>query len=422
MTILPLLSPSPQRFHSLDALRAFVLLLGVSLHMAAAFILPHADWAIRPTEQANVPALFCYYVHCFRLEVFFLLAGFFARLVIEKRGVRAFLQDRAVRIVLVFAVALYPMKLLLSACWVIGGLHTGALQLPPESATLPWWQLALDKVTHESWPAINLTHLWFLYTLACITLLFLVLRWSVSLVVRPGHALRTFVQGSFRRAVGSPFVPFIGALVALPLLASMTGFDIDTPIDGFSWHVPVLALYGVFFAFGWMLHRHRDLLEAFARRWVVFLPLSLFVGFVAATGVGFRMSGNPWVAEHATLLRWATAFGTGLTMCLAVAGWLGLFAAVFNRHRPWVRYLADSAYWIYLVHLPLVFALQIAFSDWEAPWWVQLPLIHLIVFPLLLLSYQLMVRKTWIGRWLNGRRAPSLQPGQTVALSRSARP
>ena len=48
------------------------------------------------------------------MELFFFLAGFFAALVIDKRGVSAFIRDRIRRILLVFVLWLYPMKLLLA--------------------------------------------------------------------------------------------------------------------------------------------------------------------------------------------------------------------------------------------------------------------------------------------------------------------
>src|SRR5215468_4001159 len=117
--------PSAERFHSLDALRAFALLLGVFFHSLMAYVLPPGIWAVGTTAPSMPLLWFVYYSHCFRMEVFFLLAGFFARLVIEKRGVSSFLRDRARRILLVFVVALYPMKLLLSSVWITGGLKTG---------------------------------------------------------------------------------------------------------------------------------------------------------------------------------------------------------------------------------------------------------------------------------------------------------
>src|SRR5262249_23055060 len=134
--------PLAVRYHSLDALRAFALLLGVVFHSVMANVLPPGIWAVGTTAPATPLLWFAYYTHCFRMEVFFLLAGFFAQLVIEKRGAAAFLSDRLKRIFLVFLVALYPMKLLLGCAWVTGGLKTGWLKLPPEVASLPVWRLS----------------------------------------------------------------------------------------------------------------------------------------------------------------------------------------------------------------------------------------------------------------------------------------
>src|SRR5262245_20897484 len=169
--------PPAERFHSLDALRAFALLLGVFFHSLMAYVLPPGIWAVGTTAPSTPLLWFIYYSHCFRMEVFFLLAGFFARLVIQKRGVSSFLRDRSTRILLVFVVALYPMKLLLISVWVSGGLKTGWLKLSPEVAKLPVWQLNIGGLGRESWPKINLTHLWFLYYLACISGLFIAARW-----------------------------------------------------------------------------------------------------------------------------------------------------------------------------------------------------------------------------------------------------
>src|SRR5215510_15942307 len=97
--------PPPERFHSLDALRAFALLLGVFFHSLMAYILPPGIWAVGTKAPSTTLYWFVYYSHCFRMEVFFLLAGFFARLVAKKRGPASFLWDRAKRILLVFVVA-----------------------------------------------------------------------------------------------------------------------------------------------------------------------------------------------------------------------------------------------------------------------------------------------------------------------------
>src|SRR5262245_33663292 len=191
--------PPTERFHSLDALRAFVLLLGVFFHSLMAYVLPSGFWAVGTAKPPTPLLWFVYYAHSFRMEVFFLLAGFFACMIIEKRGVASFLRDRAKRILLVFVVALYPMKLLLSSAWIIGGLKTGWLKLPPEVAKLPIWRLAIGGLGMESWPRINLTHLWFLYCLACATCLFLATRWLVVKCIARSERLPQAFDAAFCR-------------------------------------------------------------------------------------------------------------------------------------------------------------------------------------------------------------------------------
>ena len=70
------------------------------------------------------------------------------------------------------------------------------------------------------------------------------------------------------------------------------------------------------------------------------------------------------------------------------------------------RYLADASYWMYIMHVPLVMALQVAFAQLDWPWFVEYPLLLAALLAVLLLSYELVVRHTAIGAMLNGRKVP----------------
>lgn len=370
-----------------------------------AYVLPPGLWAVGTTQPSSILGWFVYHIHSFRMELFFLLAGFFAALVVEKRGVAAFLRDRSRRILLVFLVALYPMKFALASLWVAGGLHTGWLKLPPEVASQPQWKLALGGMGLKKWPNIQLTHLWFLYYLSIITALFLAARWVRGRWFGQlgangptfGHAFRTFIAGRW-------FTLLLATLVT-PLLALMHGPGVDTPDNSLLWNLPVLALYGLWFTLGWWLFGQRDLLETLARRWKAHLIFGVLVSFPAWMCVAVQYGGGPWVTEHATALKWGSSFATNLTMVSSVFGWLGCFVRFFTGPSQKFRYLADASYWIYVAHLPLVVALQIGCSKWALTWWIQLPLLNLATFGILLLSYHTFVRFTWIGTWLNGPRA-----------------
>ncbi|MCP4966050.1 MAG: acyltransferase family protein [bacterium] len=70
------------------------------------------------------------------------------------------------------------------------------------------------------------------------------------------------------------------------------------------------------------------------------------------------------------------------------------------------RYLSDSAYWLYLAHLPLIIAGQALIRDWDTPASVRFLGLCAISTLILLASYQLFIRYTPIGWLLNGRRTP----------------
>ena len=91
---------------------------------------------------------------------------------------------------------------------------------------------------------------------------------------------------------------------------------------------------------------------------------------------------------------------------LMTFGMIGLFSHLFSKERYWVRYLSDSSYWLYLAHLPLVLILQDMMENWEVPAAIKFLLITVTCIVTLLISYQLLVRNTFIGVLLNGKRYP----------------
>jgi peptidoglycan/LPS O-acetylase OafA/YrhL len=92
----------------------------------------------------------------------------------------------------------------------------------------------------------------------------------------------------------------------------------------------------------------------------------------------------------------------GLFAWLSVFGVLGLFVRVFHRERPVWRYLADASYWIYLVHLPVAGLAQVILAESSAPAVVKFAVVLTLASAVGLLSYQGLVRHTFVGAFLNG--------------------
>ena len=112
------------RLHALDAVRAYALLLGVVLHGAAAFLegFPIPMWLDTPSDGA--PIIY-YVIHMFRMSAFFLIAGFFARVLVERRGVKAFVKDRAKRVALPLVLFSIVVALTSAVGFVLGALPHG---------------------------------------------------------------------------------------------------------------------------------------------------------------------------------------------------------------------------------------------------------------------------------------------------------
>lgn len=103
----------------------------------------------------------------------------------------------------------------------------------------------------------------------------------------------------------------------------------------------------------------------------------------------------------------------GVVVWLLVFGITGV-AIRFARHeRPWMRYLTDASYWMYLLHVPLMFLVPGLLAQTQLPALLKLTIVFAIVVPILLFTYHWFVRATAIGALLNGRRyaVKSFMPG-----------
>ena len=95
---------------------------------------------------------------------------------------------------------------------------------------------------------------------------------------------------------------------------------------------------------------------------------------------------------------------------LTTAAWSCCFALIglalhyLSNYRASLRYLADASYWIYLLHLPLVIALQAWVTKTEWHWLLKLTWVLGATMIISLLTYHFLVRFTWIGAALNGKR------------------
>ena len=90
-----------KRFHNLDFLRSFAMIMGLFIHAHLLFLMPDIanDFQIEDIPQPeNWVFIITDFISNWRMPLFFLLSGFFSILVIERKGKSYFIKDRVIRI------------------------------------------------------------------------------------------------------------------------------------------------------------------------------------------------------------------------------------------------------------------------------------------------------------------------------------
>jgi len=172
----------------------------------------------------------------------------------------------------------------------------------------------------------------------------------------------------------------------------MPSFGPDTSI-GLIPQPHLLLYYGIFFGFGALYFDSDDNAGRLGRWWFLSLPLAVFVALPAGIATTFVIPDRSVSAIAQTIYVWATTFGM-----------IGLFRKFMNTENKTMRYISDSSYWLYVAHLPLVILGQGLVRDWPISPFIKFLLVCGISTGLLLISYQTLVRYTWLGRLLNGPR------------------
>jgi peptidoglycan/LPS O-acetylase OafA/YrhL len=410
--------PPGDRYHALDALRGFAMLLGVLLHAAVPYTtIPIPFWPVQDARGTLGIDLFLFAVHDFRMQVFFLLAGFFGALLYSRYGLLGTATHRLRRIALPLALAMVTIQPLVQAVFVFAATSTGRvpvtgaqasplLESARASGETPGRLTVVYFTTGEFLKHMIPVHMWFLwYLLLCFVVMLPLARLADRLRDRP--AGRRW-DGTARWLLTSRWRWPVLAAATYPLLLLMAmPVGPDTPL-GWKPLGHLLAYYFVFFALGWTLYRHRDLFNRFARGWLGALLFANLLVLPTALGLLGSLP-NP---AQAGALAYPLHAVLGLYTWLMVGGLIGLFLRVLSTERAWVRWLADSAYWCYLASLPPVIVFQFLVVDWEVPAVVKFLVVSAATTALVLTTYWLFVRYTWVGGLLNGpRERPGRPPG-----------
>ena len=175
------------RVHYMDNLRALAMLAGVVFHAALAYSpFVHDLWPTADTGGSAGVDVLAWFGHMFRMPLFFVIAGFFAALLVRKRGIGGMMRNRLARVLLPFVIFL-PL-VYCSLRWLTA---EAASNTRNPSPVLRWIkQITIEQGSLPLAPTV--AHLWFLLYLMC----FFVLVWVVS-------AFELMLKVTTRRPPGS---------------------------------------------------------------------------------------------------------------------------------------------------------------------------------------------------------------------------
>lgn len=388
--------PNLQRLDYLDAMRAFALLLGIVFHASLSFMPIFIGWAVMDISTSPVVPVFMLISHSFRMELFFLIAGFFSYRAFHHKGAKVFVKSRILRIAIPLVVGWFILRPLIVSGWIMGAASLRG-DVDVGSALLA------GVATLGALPKDFLTgsHLWFLYYLLLLSAITLVARYVINSYA-PIKCFSSALADSILRTVcHSPLAWVILAIPTAACLWFMSHWGVDTPDKSLVPHIPTTVLYGSIFLLGWLMHRQINYLNNFARITIFKVVLCLSAVVVSVKLASFEMqTGLP----HYLWLKAGFMLSYALMMWTLIALTLGLFKAMIKRPNKIIRYLADASYWLYLIHLPIVVWLQIAFAELPLYWGVKWALVCVITIIISLIFYDVCVRATVVGALLNGQR------------------
>lgn len=374
------------RIHYLDNLRAVAMLLGVYLHAALAYAQPaQSVWLATDTTSSVAIDASIWFIHLFRMGLFFLLSGYFAKLVIERKGIRHFIWSRCLRIVGPFVVS-YPFLLAAMAIVIVFSLKyllepRGLMGLIAEAT----------KGGNQKADPPGTMHLWFLYYLAAFTILTILayrLKWMR-------------LSALFQRPVW---------LLLCPLLLVPGAIAGGTPMAAPESFLPnwwPFAFYGLFYLAGWQLFGREQFLDTWQPYvwFILSICMILFVPYYLLMPI---LDLNSIIAGTSTQSIWIQAvegcFTAYLSTLLTMVSLL-LGQRYLTYKSPLLSFVADASYWVYLVHLPLVLFLQTILVPLTWPIWLKLTVVLLGTVVPCMATYVVFVRYTPVGWMLHGKRS-----------------
>jgi peptidoglycan/LPS O-acetylase OafA/YrhL len=371
-----------ERIYALDALRAIMMLLGLVLHAGITYA--SADYSIfwplkNPENNIGFDVIIAI-IHFFRMPVFFVVSGYFGAMLFYKKGPRQMLMNRVKRILLPLTAAVlivYPMAVFAFAY------TKAAFSSVDFPLGIAWNEIATGKFL-----PYELLHLWFLYFL----IFYAFGGWIIAMIFRKDTPFTTSANKLFASILKSFWLRIAGLTFLFFLCQVWIGEPSLTTNNKWSIDPPIFTTYFLFFLTGWVIFKTQSLEKLKGSPiWQLSVATILFFVFILV----------PWPDSNIGLH--AREFLSALFGTLFIFGFIALFMTFYNNYSRKLSYMMDAAYWVYIIHLPIVAFLPGLMAGLAVPVFLKFLITLTVTVAFCFVNYHIMVRSTFIGMFLNGK-------------------
>jgi len=295
------MTTTDDRLHGLDLLRGLAMLLGIVYHASMIYFIDAAwfesldflGFEARPQPEGSYASWVVFSsTHLWRMPLFFILAGFFAAMIVERKGVGHFARDRALRI----------------------------------TATL-FVFMAIFMITLKR-DLGEFNHMWFLWQLTLFSAATVLWNWAG---LKPLAALK-----AWHLIVLLPLAMVMAQVFRVNQLEQPLALYIQDPLN-----LTVFTYYVPFYLIGMGLWHGRGSIQELAEtRWIVGWLLGGILGSILI--LSDPNNALPDVVRAAA---------SGMTTFGMSFGLIGLVQRLVTRRHAFVDWLVEGSYAIYIFHL-----------------------------------------------------------------------